>query len=992
MPAPGENQPLLSQRFLQKILEHVAHPVFVKDRDFRMVFVNRALCDMTGFSREQLLGKTDHDLFPREQADFFRQKDTEMFERASVINIAEEPITDATGHTHVLSTTKVPLRNAEGQITHLVGIIHDISHLKQTEESLRHANSELGDAMRKLRDNNERLRELDRLKSEFLANVSHEFRTPLTLNLAPLEEMLAEPRGDVDHGRLLLIHRNTLRLLNLVNNLLSFARLESGGAEPTFTPIDVVSFTRQIASVFESALVRKGLSYRFEDRVGGPLVAYLEAEIWERMVVNLLQNALNYTPQGGITVSISRDAGREAGAFEVSVADTGIGIPENELTQIFERFHRVRRGKRPREGTGIGLALVAEGARLHGGTVTAESRPEEGARFTLHIPLGSAHLPREQVREEINININTDNDATLRPIGIRHSSGTYLSPVHSTAPVLLQNDAEGLVPGKGDAPLILVIDDNPDMRGYLRELLSSLGRVVLLADGEEGLEAARRLRPRLVLADVMLGGGMDGFELCQRIKADPLTADLPVVLLTARADISELARGLSGGADDYVLKPFNPTELRARVRLQLTLCQARAELRDHAQDLEQRLDEKVGELRRQHAELETLLKSLGEGVLVFDCRGRLTLCNDAAQALTGVGADPPIDAWAWADAVRLRTPDGKAVSPTALPACMALSGQAARDVELVLKNAQTGREAFVVMSAAPLPGSQTAGAVCTVHDVSRLKESERLKDEFLSVASHELRTPLGSLQLAVGLMRLFVRDNPSAAALLPHLERQQRQIGRLNRLINDILDMSRLQHDKLVVQVRPVELAPLLRDAVERARGTVGTHHVISLSLGALLRDTRVLADPDRLDQVLGNLLANACKYAPAGSEIVVSEAMSGNAGAGTGVDAGSGACGGAWAEVAVTDAGPGIPDELHERIFERFFQIEAAAGRSFGGLGLGLYISRELVSAQGGRLWVHSRPGEGSSFRLTLPLCEERPENSQKNHGAKDDEKKPSC
>lgn len=236
--------------------------------------------------------------------------------------------------------------------------------------------------------------------------------------------------------------------------------------------------------------------------------------------------------------------------------------------------------------------------------------------------------------------------------------------------------------------------------------------------------------------------------------------------------------------------------------------------------------------------------------------------------------------------------------------------------------------------------------------VRRLRETDRLKDEFLSVAGHELRTPLGSLSLLTGLLRTHLRDDPRAGLLLPLVERQRHLIQRMNHLITDILDVTRIQQGKLLVSPQPVALLPLVRDAVERTGDTVGARHAVAVRAAPELEGLVVRADPARLEQVLGNLLANACKYAPPDSAVTVAvERRPGGA------------------EVRVSDEGPGIDPALHERIFDRFYQVEAAAGRSFGGLGLGLYICRELVRAQGGEIRVESAPGEGSTFCFTIPL-----------------------
>ena len=422
----------------------------------------------------------------------------------------------------------------------------------------------------------EALAELDRAKTTFFTNVSHEFRTPLTLLLGPVEDALADdarPLDPVQRERLDVMRRNALRLLKLVDMLLDFSRLESGRATARFAPADLGRSTRELASMFAPAFERAGLSLDVEvlpaDGAGGPgPQAWVDDEMWAKIVLNLLSNALKHTFTGGVRVTVETTDG----AVAVRVADTGIGIPAVEQEHLFERFHRVLGARsRSHEGSGIGLALVAELAALHGGDVRVESEPGRGSAFTVRVPRGRAHLPPDQV---------ADGDGAARPgeragrraqAAVLQAAGFLAEAERWVEPVLA---VAGPPPG---AATVLVVDDNADMRDYLVSLLAPSYAVMTSADGVEALEQVQERRPDLVVSDVMMPR-LDGFALLKELRQDPRTADVPVVLLSARAGDEATVEGLDAGADDYLVKPFSARELLARVRSNLELDRSRRTL------------------------------------------------------------------------------------------------------------------------------------------------------------------------------------------------------------------------------------------------------------------------------------------------------------------------------------------------------------------------------------------------------------------------------
>ncbi|SCF20826.1 Histidine kinase-like ATPase domain-containing protein [Micromonospora matsumotoense] len=401
---------------------------------------------------------------------------------------------------------------------------------------------------------------LDRAKTNFFANVSHEFRTPLTLVLGPLEDMLADPTLPASHlDRLTVMHRNALRLLKLVNTVLDFSRLESGRLAAHYQPTDLAEYTSRLASTFRSAMARAGLRL-VVDCPPLPAPVFLDRDMWEKIVLNLLSNALKFTFDGEIRVRVRT----VDGAARLEVSDTGVGIVAGELPHVFERFHRVPGARsRTHEGTGIGLALVRELVEMHGGTVVAASRVDQGSTFTVTVPFGAAHLPADRVA-----------DAAPLP-----TAGSSQAPLY-VAETALWTDGGQAAPaggGTGRAGRVLLADDNADLREHVTRLLSPEYEVVAVPDGVVALQEATGSPFDLVLTDVMMPR-LDGFGLVTALRANPGTRHVPIVLLSARAGSAEVGAGLSVGADDYLTKPFSGAELIARVRANVELGQLRGQI------------------------------------------------------------------------------------------------------------------------------------------------------------------------------------------------------------------------------------------------------------------------------------------------------------------------------------------------------------------------------------------------------------------------------
>jgi len=421
------------------------------------------------------------------------------------------------------------------------------------------------------------LTELDRAKIAFFSNVSHEFRTPLTLMLGPIEDALTTPDEHslpLQREWLEVVHRNALRLQRLVNSLLDFSRIEAGRARAAYEPTALADFTVDLASNFRAACEKAGLDLRVDcPRLSEPV--FVDRSMWETIILNLLSNAFKFTFEGEIAVSL-READR---AVELLVRDTGTGIPAEEIPLLFERFHQVGNARgRTHEGSGIGLSLVQELVKLHGGSVSIDSELGRGTTFSISIPLGSQHLPQDQVGNGPAGALPTTTATAFTEEALRWlpEAGQHSAPgsVLPALPDELTGSATASQRPGDERPMVLVADDNVDMRQYVVRMLSAHYRTEAVADGQAALAAARARTPDLILTDVMMPR-LDGFGLLEALRGDPRTSGVPVIMLSARAGEESRIEGMREGADDYLVKPFSGRELLARVAAHLQMAQMR---------------------------------------------------------------------------------------------------------------------------------------------------------------------------------------------------------------------------------------------------------------------------------------------------------------------------------------------------------------------------------------------------------------------------------
>lgn len=440
------------------------------------------------------------------------------------------------------------------------------------------AEQDLTDANNKLLFTNEKLKDLDHAKTNFFANISHELRTPLTLILGPVESIIAGEYGESLSNRdeiFRSIRNNGTRLLKLINNLLDFSKIEAGKMQLRRKRTNISELLSFYTSTIQSAVQSRGLNIIYVDNPE-PVIAWVDRDLLENTVFNLLSNSLKFTPVGG-TITIQLD--RTAEDFTISVSDTGVGIPEEKLQKIFERFSQLDTApSRKAQGTGIGLAFTKEIVELHGGAITVESRQGKGTTFTMRFPVGG-DAPPQAARDESD---TADGVQEVKAYNLADFSGNAAGVSGA------EDQPAPTVPVLRDK--ILVVDDNVDMRNFLRSILKNEYTVISAENGKEGLEKAVEYRPDLIISDVMMPE-MDGYELTRLIKTIEDLKGIPVILLTAKADVSMKIAGLEYGADDYLAKPFNSKELRARIRSSLEMKKERDGLMSDRKELSIRRDQ-----------------------------------------------------------------------------------------------------------------------------------------------------------------------------------------------------------------------------------------------------------------------------------------------------------------------------------------------------------------------------------------------------------------
>ncbi|WP_437677153.1 ATP-binding protein [Sorangium sp. So ce131] len=838
--------------------------------------------------------------------------------RAAVLSIAPA---GETGRAGVLIVGLNPFRLVDDSYRGFLGLVAgqiaaSIANAQAYEEEKRRA---------------EVLAELDRAKTTFFSNVSHEFRTPLTLMLGPLEDALASAERSLSGADLETAHRNAIRLLKLVNALLDFSRIEAGRAQASYELTDLAALTADLASAFRSAVERAGLAFEVDCP---PLQepTYVDRDMWEKIVLNLLSNALKFTFEGSIAVALRARDDR----VELTVRDTGTGIPESELPHLFKRFHRVQGARsRTHEGSGIGLALVHELVRLHGGTIQVASEVSKGTAFTVSFPRGSAHLPPERVNARRALVSTTTGAAPYVQEALRWLPGAQAG--EDAAPAALAAPGPPAAPDLAAGPpaRILLADDNADMREYVGRVLRERWTVEAVADGAAALSAARRSPPDLVLTDVMMPN-LDGFGLLRALREDPGTQRVPIIMLSARAGEESRVEGLEAGADDYLPKPFSARELVARVATHLQIARLRAAA------------------ERERAKLYDLFMQAPVPIAVFV--GPEHLYEVANPPYCEMVGRPEIAG----KTVREVFPELGEHEVIATLDRVLRSGEPLRVFELNVPILRGGvaSDAFFNYVAQPIrgPSGAVTGVMVVAFEVTdqvlarrrveelmaALAKTNEELDRFAFVASHDLKAPLrGIANLSEWIEESL--EGKMDEETQQHMQLLRGRVRRLETLINGILDYSRAgrQRDR----VTDIDVGRLLAEVVELL--APGPEAQIEIGPGM----PTLVAERVPLQQVFQNLIGNALKHARRADprvEVSCREA-------------------GEFYEFAVKDNGPGIAPEYHEQIWGLFQTLESRD--KVEGTGIGLSVVKKVVQSRGGSVRVESQPGAGATFFFSWPM-----------------------
>ena len=841
--------------------------------------------------------------------------------------------------TIVIDASLMPVKDERGNVVFIAAEGRDITEKKAYEREIARQREELA--------------QLDVLKTQFFANISHEFRTPLTLMLGPLEDALDNTHGILPMAAaasLSTSHHNALRLLKLVNTMLDFSRIEAGRVQASYQPADLAALTAELASNFHSLCEKAGLRLIVNCAPLSPdEPAYVDRDMWEKIVLNLVSNAFKFTLQGEIEVRLEAADGHA----RLSVRDTGVGIPAEELPRMFERFHRIEHSRgRTYEGTGIGLALVQELVKLHGGTIAVTSAAGKGSTFTITIPLGKAHLDPNRLGKASEL---TRADVTPAFVG----EALRWLPDELTANQCLdapKSETEPASVKQNGKARVLIVDDNADMRDYLRRVLATEHEVEVVSNGADALNwMERNPLPDLVFTDVMMPL-IDGFELLRRLRGNERTRTLQTIMLSARAGEEARVEGLQAGADDYLVKPFTARELAAKVRSLIAMARSR----------------KAAELTIRAAQERLRLALEASSLGTWDLDPKSEGLKSDARYREIFGFQPETEVTLAMALDRIHPED---------------RGRIREEVELLLKAdreheynwnfrvlwpdqrvrwiAANGK---AIITDSGEPGDTSFRLVGTVRDATEEKQSEESFRETQKLES------LGLLAggIAHDFNNLLTGVIGNASLLADEFSPGSRQAEMIQGVTEAAERMCLLSSQMLAYSGR----GHFVIEATDLSKQVLQITSLLSASLpkhvelrSSLANDLPLIdADMSQLQQVIMNLVINAAEAVEAGAGAVevmtgvqfVGNELKGNVTRQT-------VLAGEYVVLTVKDNGCGMDEATCARIFDPFFTTQ------FTGRGLGLSSVLGIVRGHKGLLTVESAAGAGTAFCVFFPIAQQR-------------------
>ena len=767
------------------------------------------------------------------------------------------------------------------------------------------------------------LAQIDKAKTAFFSNVSHEFRTPLTLMIGPLEDSLAdteEPLTPKQHKRQELIHRNSLRLLKLVNSLLDFSRIEAGRIQAHFQPVNLSAYTSELASVFRSTIESAGLKFKISCEKM-PEEIYVDRDMWEKIILNLLSNAFKFTFEGSVQVSC---AWKNDGAV-IKVSDTGIGVSQEEVPRLFERFHRVHGAKsRTYEGTGIGLALVYELVKMHGGEISVQSELGKGTTFEIFMPKGRGHLPQEKILD-----------------GKKLESTSIASSAYIQASMWGGTESGSVASKTETSKTILLADDNTDMRNYVASILGEKWNVLTAQDGEEAYSIAARVVPDLVLTDVMMPV-LDGFGLLKKIRDDHNLRSIPTVLLSARAGEEAKVEGLKAGADDYLVKPFSAKELITRIDAILSMNSLRFEA--------------TKELALNAEKFRSTFAHASVNIAMLSLDGTILEINNAFLTKTGYNSEEVI---------------GKNFAVVTYPEDVESNKQTLEKLSRGEEISATFEKRYIKkdgssfwvktsVSSALGPDNEPLYLIAVSQDIDAIKTSEHkymeavreleeekdLREKFVATLTHDLRSPMTSAKVSAQLIQ---RKPESLDSVQSQAARIVNNVNRADKMIQDLLDANRIQAgEKIPLTIEAIDIDVIVHDTLDNFITLYGDRF-------SYKHDQKKITGYWSLSgiaRILDNLINNAIKYGETNGIIEVERISSDK-----------------FMELSVHNFGNPLSKDDQDHIFDPYKRSKTAETGKQKGWGLGLTLVRGVTEAMGGTVSVESSATSGTTFKVVLPL-----------------------